>query len=388
MFLEEHEYRESTIISYHTYVSKFLRSNYYNEMKSDLKDQIKEFLENEAFKAPQTLKYCRAALYAYFKFLTKVPYPKAEKEKSINKIEDLLEGFQQFQKSVKYLADTSVISETNQVRTFLNYICQQSPDNFNVSNIYAMDIRNYFTGETAHLKPSTKGRIATSIRNFFKYLRFSHVDVDESIFKIPLSPAVWKLNSIPTVLSDEEFESLANCFDKSRPSGIRDYAITLCFIELGLRCAEVASLALDDFDWKNSIINIKNTKTHADRSLPISSTLGEAIVDYLQNSRPASKNRVLFVRFSHTQGESMGREQVRGVMRRAYKKAGICESITGTHILRRTVASKIYKKGCTLKMVADILGHECLDSTAIYTKIDTEKLLQAAGIWPGGGSLC
>lgn len=118
------------------------------------------------------------------------------------KIEDLLPGFQDFQKSVKYLADTSVNSESNQMRRFLNFIYQQSPENFDVSNICAMDIRNYFAGEVAHLKPSTKGRIATSIRNFFQYLRFSRVNVDESIFKIPLTPAVWKLNSIPTVLSD------------------------------------------------------------------------------------------------------------------------------------------------------------------------------------------
>lgn len=388
-FLEQHEYRESTIIGYHTYVSRFLRSNYYNEMKPELKDQINKFLENEALKAPQTFKYCRAALYAYFKSLIGVPYPKTEKGKSINTIEELLDGFQQFQKNVKHLADTSIISEVNWVRMFLNFIYQQSPENFNVSQIYALDIRNYFTGEAVHLKPSTKGRIATAIRNFFHYLKFSRINIDESIFMIPLSPAVWKLNSIPTVLSDEEYESLPNCFDKIHPAGIRNYAITLCFIELGLRCTEVANLTLNDFDWKNSIINIKNTKTHADRSLPISSMFGEAIVDYLQNSRPASKSRVLFVRFSHTQGEPMGREQVRGVMRRAYKRAGVGESITGTHILRRTVASKIYKKGCTLKMVADILGHESLDSTVIYTKIDTETLLQqAAGIWPGGGSLC
>jgi site-specific recombinase XerD len=387
-FLEEHEYHESTILGYQTYVSRFLRSNYYNEKNSNLKDQIKEFLKNEASMAPKTFKYCRAALYAFYKFSTGMPYPKAVKENVIAEIEDLLAGFQDFQKRVKHLADTSIISEANQVRPFLNFIYQQSPESFNVSNISAMDIRNYFTGEAAHLNSSTKGRIATSIRNFFQYLRFSGVNVDESIFKIPLSPAVWKLNTIPTVLSNEEFESLRNCFDKSRPSGIRDYAITLCFTELGLRCSEVASLTLDDLDWKNGIVKVKNTKTHTDRTLPMSSTFGEAIVNYLQNSRPASKSRVLFVRFSHTQGEPMGREQVRGVMRRAYKRAGISESVTGTHILRRTVASKIYKKGCTLKMVADILGHECLESTAIYTKIDTEMLLQAAGMWPGGGSLC
>jgi site-specific recombinase XerD len=387
IFMEDHEYRESTILSYLTYVSKFLRSDYYDEKVSNLADQINEFLKNETLINSKTLKYCRAALYAFYKSLTNTKYPRIKQENGFAEIENLLFGFQEFQKNVKHLTNPSVISEANQVRPFLDTIYQQSHESFNISNICALDIRNYFTREAAHLKPSTKGRVATSIRNFFQYLRFSRVNVDDSIFKIPLSPATWKLNSIPTVLSDQEFQSLSNSFDKSYPSGIRDYSIAVCFIELGLRCAEVARLTLDDFDWKNGVVNIKNTKTHVDRALPISSTFGEAIVNYLQNSRPSSPNRILFVRFSHVQGEPMGREQIRNVIRRSYKRAGISESITGTHILRRTVASKIYKKGASLKMVADILGHECLESTAIYTKIDVDALLKAAGIWPGGGSL-
>lgn len=387
-YMKKSEYRYTTIMSYQKHVTRFLSDDISLNENLPLTKQIALYLEKSSYtKNTSPFKECRAALYAYFKFLTKIPYSQAVKEKGITEIEDLLSGFQDFQKSVKCLADRSINIETNNMRQFLNAIYQQSPEGFDVSNISAMDIRNYFTGEAAHLKPSTKGRIATSIRNFFKYLRFTSLNVDESIFKIPLSPAVWKLNSIPTVLSDEEFKSLPNSFDKSLPSGVRDYAITLCFTELGLRCTEVACLSLDDFDWKNGIINIKNTKTHADRSLPMSATYGKAIVNYLRNCRPVSESRVLFLRFSHAQGEPMGKSQVRNVMRRAYKRTGINESVTGTHILRRTMVSKIYKKGASLKMVADILGHISLESTAVYTKIDTEVLLQAAGVWPGGDSL-
>ena len=120
----------------------------------------------------------------------------------------------------------------------------------------------------------------------------------------------------------------------------------------------------------------------------MSSALGEAIVAYVRNSRPESTGRTLFVRFKHTRGEPMGTEQTRGVMRRAYKKAGICESITGTHILRRTVATKMYRNGSSLKAVADVLGHESLESTTRYTRVDTEMLIHAAGAWPGGGDSC
>ncbi|TCP58616.1 site-specific integrase, partial [Heliophilum fasciatum] len=368
--------------------SRFLRSSFYDMNNPDLKYQIDEFLKKNESSLPFSIFInCRAALYAYYKFSLGMPYPKRTKETISKEIEDLLAGFQEFQKSVKHLVETTILSETNQVRRFLNVIYQKSPKSFNVSGIGAIDICNYFTNDANHLMPSTKGRVATSLRNFFRYLRFSRVIVDESIFKLPLSPAVWKLSSIPTVLSDDEFQALPKAFDQSKPSGIRDYAIALSFTELGLRCVEVAQLTVDDFDWVHGIVTIKNTKNHIDRSLPISFTFGEAIVNYLQNARPASKSRVLFVRFSHVRGEPMGRSQVRGIMRRAYKRARFRESITGTHIIRRTVASKIYKKGASLKMVADILGHESLESTAIYTKIDTDVLIKAATIWPGGGSL-
>ncbi len=69
-FMVEHEYRESTILGYHTYISRFLRSNYYDENNFDIKDQINKFLKNEATMAPKTLKYSRAALYVFHKFST------------------------------------------------------------------------------------------------------------------------------------------------------------------------------------------------------------------------------------------------------------------------------------------------------------------------------
>ena len=384
-YLLENEYHESTIISYRTYASKFLRSDFYNENDSNIKDQINMFLKHESRIAPKTIKYRRAALYAYYSSLIGKAFPKNDNKSDIKEVEDFLIGFQEFEEKIKHLAESSICSDIANMRRFLTYTYQQTKQ-FDVSTINAIDVRNYFAKEIVHLKANTKGRRATSIRSFCKYLQYSGVDIDKSILSLPLSPAVWKLNSVPTVLTDNEFKILINSFDKKCETGVRDYAIALSFTELGLRCEEVARLSIEDFNWNRSTITIKNTKTHVDRILPISSAFGEAIVCYLKHARPTCRNRVLFVRFSHVMGDSMGTSQIRGVMRRAYKRAGISETITGTHIIRRTIASKIYKKGASLKMVADVLGHRTLDSASAYTKIDTDRLLQAAGTWPGGGN--
>jgi site-specific recombinase XerD len=78
----------------------------------------------------------------------------------------------------------------------------------------------------------------------------------------------------------------------------------------------------------------------------------------------------------------MGCSQIRGVVRRIYAKINTGITSTGTHILRRTAATKIYNEGNSLKMTADILGHESLDSTVRYTKADIDGLRSAASSWP------
>ncbi len=286
------------------------------------------------------------------------------------------------------MTEGNAASEANQVRPFVIWIYKRLPRGFGASDAKARDVRDYLTSETTHLRSSTKARLATSIRNFFRYLQFTQASVDPSIFRLQLSPTTYSDSVVPTVLEDEALESLQNCFDRSHPAGIRDYAIAQCFLQTGIRCSEVADLSLDDFEWPNGIVHIRNTKTRVDRALPISSALGEAIVAYVRDSRPESASRTLFLRFKHSRGEPMGTEQIRGAMRRAYKRAGIPESTTGTHILRRTVATKIYMNGSSLKAVADVLGHESLESTTRYTKVDTGMLSHVAGAWPGGGDSC
>lgn len=386
MFMEEHEYHERTIRGYHTYVSRFLRSNYYEPGNCDLKGQINEFLKNEAIQAPKTFISSRAAQYLFYNMETKTQFPKNNAESNIEVIEHILLGFRNHLSAIKHLIELTIDSEISHVRRFLEYTHSKYLDELIIPELDANDIRTYFVDEIHQLKPGSKGRIATSIRNFFRYLKFSGIDVSESIFKLPLSPAVWRQASVPTVLTDDEFSLLLTVFDKNAPTEIRNNAIIMCFIELGLRCLEVANLSLDDFNWHEAIVTIRNTKNHTDRKLPISSAVGNAIADYLKYSRPQTSNRTLFVRFLHTKGNSMGRGQIRNVVRLAYSKIGIDGKVTGTHILRRTVASRIYNKGNSLKMVADILGHESLDSTVAYTKINKEHLLQAAGVWPGRSS--
>jgi len=163
-----------------------------------------------------------------------------------------------------------------------------------------------------------------------------------------------------------------------------DRCIILCFTELALRCSEVAALALDDFNWHGRYVTVRNTKNGSDRKLPLSAKLWDALVEYLTQARPQTVCRTLFVRFGHSRGEAMGGSQIRAVIRRNGAKAGLGDRDSGTHILRRTAATKLYNSGNSLKLTADILGHESLNSTTHYAKTDISGLLSVASPWPGG----
>lgn len=124
-YLKKREYRCSTIMNYHRHVAKFLSDDIRLNENRPLTEQIALYLENISYpRNSSSFKECRAALYAYFELLIKMPYSQAVKRKGITEIEDRLSGFQDFQKNVKRLADTSIDTETKHLRPFLNFIFQ------------------------------------------------------------------------------------------------------------------------------------------------------------------------------------------------------------------------------------------------------------------------
>ena len=377
-YAQESEYTLGTSLGYSTYLSRFLRESAGCDEES-LQDRISSFFEAQRIYYPKTFTECRAALHLYFKMVTGKKFPKLVKEESNPEIEANLKLFYDYSINIQRIKASTAKSEVAHVRRFLESIT--TVNLCKLDDITAYDIRDYVIERMTHLSDSSKGTHITAIRNFFRFQKFEGMPVHESIFTIPLSPAVWRSSAFPTTIDEEVFNSLAEVPCDKTPTGKRNRCIILCFTELALRCTEVAALTIDDFNWYESYVSIKNTKNHSDRKLPVSEKLGEAVVEYIQTARPKTTSRVLFVRFKHIGGEPMGCSQIRGVVRRVYGKSGAEIESTGPHILRRTAATKLYNAGNSLKMTADILGHESLDSTVRYTKADIAGLRQVAFPW-------
>ena len=221
----------------------------------------------------------------------------------------------------------------------------------------------------------------TRIRSYLRFLEFEDGFYMDEILRLPLTSPVWKQAGLPKYLSEDELDQLFAAYNRTKPNGLRDYAIARCLKDLGLRCCEVAGLSLDDFDWIQGTLTIRNAKNHMGRTLPLKEITGDAISEYLLHSRPRTSERTLFVRSGKHRGNPMGTAQVRRTVRYAAMKANL-EKFTGTHMLRYATVKEMLDNRTEFKIIADVLGHECLETTRIYAKLDLSHLREVAGAWP------
>ena len=196
-----------------------------------------------------------------------------------------------------------------------------------------------------------------------------------------MTTPVWKRAELPKYLTNTELNCIFATYNRKKPVGIRNYAITRCLKDLGLRCSEVAGLSIDDFNWVQGTVTIKDTKSYSERILPLHTITGQAIEAYLRLSRPITLGRSLFVRFKNKQGEPMGTSQVRNTVREAAMRAGL-KHFSGPHMFRHTAAKEMINSDIDLKTIADVLGHKSIETTCIYTKLNFNRLQDVAGSWP------
>lgn len=218
------------------------------------------------------------------------------------------------------------------------------------------------------------------------YLRFRGISGDRVTQLLAAIPrtAHWRLAALPEVLSEAEIDMLLRSFEQPFPSYRRAYAMVRCLTDLGLRCSEVVKLRLDDINWYEGTIRLAGVKTRRTDVLPLPVATGSAIASYLQNERPSTRNRAVFVRHVAPYDKPIDRFVVRKAVLAAYRRCGWSRS--RAHILRYSVASRLLRVGTPMKDIADILRHRSLDTSAIYAKVDLNRLAAVALPWPGSAS--
>src|SRR5262249_16661233 len=167
-------------------------------------------------------------------------------------------------------------------------------------------------------------------------------------------------------------------------SGRRNYAMLLLLSRLGLRAKEVARLQLNDIDWINGSLLVHSSKTHNQRLLPLPQDVGEALLSYLRNGRPQTTDREVFLTTLPPYRPLKNSCLISVHVKRLMARAGINRQRSGAHLLRHTAATQMVNSGATFKDVADVLGHQQLQTTGIYAKLNLAALSEVALPWPGG----
>ena len=187
--------------------------------------------------------------------------------------------------------------------------------------------------------------------------------------------------SIPYVWSKTDIQKLLGAIDRDDPKGKRDYAILLIAIRLGLRIGDIRSLKKSSIDWNRKTINLKMSKTGQPIELPLLKDIGWAIIDYLQNGRPATNSECLFVRHRAPFNAFGGRNAFNKDLHRYILKAGLNmpgDQRHGMHSLRSTLAGNMLEIKSPLPIISETLGHQSVNTTSIYLKIDIEGLRKCA----------
>lgn len=218
---------------------------------------------------------------------------------------------------------------------------------------------------------TTVSRKVSAFRKFFKYAK-QHYHISHNPMETIALPK--KRKTLPTVLSQEEIDRLLAAPDTTTPQGIRDLAILEVFYATGMRVSELCELKIAQLHLSEHQIDVIGKGNKA-RLVLIGDEAIEALKKYMQHVRVAflGDGESEFV-FLNRRGKSFTRQGIWKIIKQLVVSAGITKVVT-PHTLRHSVATHLLSHGMNLRLIQEMLGHEHLVTTEIYTHVDRRKVI-------------
>lgn len=266
------------------------------------------------------------------------------------------------------------------IRQFLSEVCSATGD---VGKINQSDVVRYVERHARDGSPRSGQMMCSSLRLFLRYLYHKGLN---PILLAGCVPSIrqWKLAHLPTHLSAEQVQNVLDNCDRATAIGRRDYAILTMLAKLGLRANEVASLTLDDIDWRCGEIRVR-AKGRQQVVMPMPPDVGAAVVAYLRDGRPKSSCRRLFLRTLAPRVGFASSCAITMIAKTALERTGIRGvAHQGAHLFRHSLATELLRSGASLSEIGQLLRHKSHDTTRIYAKVDINALQTLSLPWPGG----
>jgi integrase/recombinase XerD len=225
---------------------------------------------------------------------------------------------------------------------------------------------------------STVHLYAQQLRRFFRFAE------QQSWCKPGLAdgimpPRRYPGETIPKGLNRDEIIRLLATTEGDSPFDIRARAILMLLITYGLRAGEVSGLQLDDLVWEQEMLRVRCPKPGRTHLYPLSPGVGQTVLRYLREVRPARRERRLFLTL-HAPIKPLSREVIKGIVSTRLDRLGITGKRRGPHALRHAAAQHLLDQGLSMKAVGDYLGHRSVAATSVYAKVQLNDLREVADI--------
>jgi len=248
-------------------------------------------------------------------------------------------------------------------------------------------VERLFLAQAQGMGQAARRSLQSAVRTFLRFCLacgYIHQPLDQAVPTL----RTYRLSSVPRAWSEGQAQKILASVERSSPVGLRDYAILLVLYTFGVRSGQVRALRLDDIHWSENRILLRAMKNGKDIWLPLTVAVGEALLGYLQQGRPACACSQVFLTARAPYRPLRRSSNVAQIVRHYAHKAGIDAPRQGAHAFRHGFATRMLRQGHSLKAIADVLGHRRLSTTFLYTKVDFDRLEEVAMAWPQEAPTC
>jgi integrase/recombinase XerD len=279
---------------------------------------------------------------------------------------EISRGYRTHMRLEKHLSDNTIESYMRDLAQFAHYILRMydvPPKKVEPEMISNYMSRLYELGR----EKSSQARALSGIKSFFNYLLLEEI-IDSSPAELIEAPK--SARPLPDTLSTEEIDRLIGSIEDSTTKGLRDRAILEVLYSCGLRVSELCDLKLGDLFFGEGYIRVIG-KGDKQRLVPMSSIARSRIQLYMDvRSKERRKEEILFL---NNRGKKLTRVMIFTIIKQAAKNAGVDKKIS-PHTFRHSFATHLLEGGADIRQVQELLGHENILTTEIYTHLDTTHL--------------
>ena len=277
-------------------------------------------------------------------------------------------GFEQYIRLEKGLSKNTVEAYMRDYTSFAAFILRQYDVPPTKVEQYMVERYLAFLFEECRHAKASQARELSGVKAFYNYLLLND-KIEQSPTELITTPK--RSRPLPDVLSVEEIEQIINSIQLDTPKGVRDRAMLELLYSCGLRVSELTALRLSDLFFGEGYIRVLG-KGSKQRLVPIGNVARERVMMYMdcRESKKAKDKDILFL---NNRGKALTRVMIFTIIREAVERAGIDKTVS-PHTFRHSFATHLLAGGASIRQVQEMLGHESIETTEIYTHLDTSRL--------------